>query len=90
VWLLVLKLVLDWYGRIFICIEIESVSYLEKLFTANVQNVGLRVNLRYYQVILGTRNLGAICVITNLQWMNFKNHYSVNRDCIFTFIISDL
>jgi len=34
------------------------------------------------------RNLDAICVITNLQWMNFKNQYSVNRDCIFTFTVS--
>lgn len=35
------------------------------------------------------RNLDAICVITNLQWMNFKNLYCVNRDCIFTFTISE-
>src|SRR4249919_4110658 len=77
------------YGRIFICIVILSVSYPEKLFTVDVQNVGLRVNLRYYQVILAMRNLNAICVITNLQWMKYKNQYSVKRDCLFTFIISE-
>jgi len=38
----------------------------------NVQNVGLKVNLKYFQVILEMRNLDAICVITNLQWMNFE------------------
>jgi len=61
------------HDRIFIWIIILSFSYLEKLFMANVQNVGLRVNLRYYQVILEMRNLDAICVITNLRWMNYKN-----------------
>jgi len=39
---------------------------------ANVQNVGQRVSLKYYQVTLGMKNSGAICVITNLQWMNFS------------------
>ena len=47
-------------------------SYPEKLFTENVQNVGLKVNLRYYRVIPEMKNLGAICVITNLQWTNSK------------------
>jgi hypothetical protein len=61
------------HDRIFIWIIILPFSYLEKLFMANVQNVGLRVNLRYYQVILEMRNLDAISVITNLRWMNFNN-----------------
>ena len=47
-------------------------SYPEKLSTVNVQNVGLKVNLRYYRVIPEMKNLGAICVITNLQWTNSK------------------
>jgi len=51
-------------------------SYPEKLSTVNVQNVGLKVNLRYYRVIPGMRNLGAICVITNLQWTNSKKSKS--------------
>jgi len=59
-------------NRIFICIAIQSFSYPEKQFTADVQNVGLRVNLRYYQVILEMRNLNATCAIANLRWMNFK------------------
>jgi hypothetical protein len=50
-------------------------SYPEKLSTVNVQNVGLKVNLRYYRVIPEMRNLGAICVITNLQWTNSKKSY---------------
>ncbi|HEX2306084.1 MAG TPA: hypothetical protein VHH33_07320, partial [Nitrososphaeraceae archaeon] len=61
------------YGRIFISIAILSFLYPEKLFTANVQNVGLRVNSRYFQVIREMRNFDATCVITNLQWMNFEN-----------------
>lgn len=53
----------------------------------NVQNVGLKVNLRYYRVIPGMRNLGAICVITNLQWTNSKKSYPANSDSFFLLLI---
>ena len=66
-------LVLKNYNGIFICVVIQPFSYQEKLFMADVQNVGPRVSLKYSQVILEMRNLDATCVITNLQWMNFKN-----------------
>lgn len=60
------------YGRIFICIVILLVSYPEKLFTANVQNVGLRVNLKYYLATQEKRNSSAICVTIRLELMNYK------------------
>lgn len=62
-------------------------SYPEKLSTVNVQNVGLKVNLRYYRVIPEMKNLGAICVITNLQWMNSEKSYPIISDSFFPLLL---
>jgi hypothetical protein len=78
------------HSRIFIFIVILIFSYPEKLSTVNVQNVGLKVNLRYYQVITEMRNLGAICVITSLQWTNSKRSYSANSASFFSSINSEI
>ena len=55
---------------------------------ANVQNVGQRVSLKYYQVTLVMRNSGATCVITNLQWMNFNQRFTDVNYLLFSHINS--
>lgn len=50
----------------------------------NVQNVGQRVSLKYYQVTPGMRNLDVICVITNLQWMSSNKWFTDISDLMFS------
>jgi hypothetical protein len=45
----------------------------EKLYTANVQNVGQKVNLRSYLEIQARRNLNATNVTTGLAWMSYDD-----------------
>ena len=52
----------------------------------NVQNVGQRVSLKYYQVTQGMRNLGVICVITNLQWMSSNKWLTDISDLMFSYV----
>jgi hypothetical protein len=51
----------------------------------NVQNVGQRVSLKYYQVTPGMRNLDVICVITNLQWMSSNKWFTDISDLMFSY-----
>jgi hypothetical protein len=51
----------------------------------NVQNVGQKVNLKYYQVTPEMRNLGVICVITNLQWMSSNKWFTDIGDLMFSY-----
>ena len=52
----------------------------------NVQNVGQRVSLKYFQVTPGMRNLGVICVITSLQWMSSNKGFTDISDLKFSYV----